>query len=70
LLTISLTLVPVGCLLPGAGFWEMTLPFFSLAENAFVTLPTAQCALLIAVLAAASFLPFNFGTLQLVTVNM
>ena len=63
-------MVPAGCLEPAAGFWEMTLPFFTLAEKDFVTLPTAQCALLIAVLAEASFLPFNFGTLQLVTVNM
>src|SRR6266511_1974950 len=56
------TFEPARSLLPGAGFCEMTTPFFTLAEKAFVTFPTEQCARLIAVLAAASFLPFTFGT--------
>src|SRR6266511_976890 len=56
------TFEPARSLLPGAGFCEMTRPFFTLAEKAFLTFPTEQCARLIAVLAAASFLPFPFGT--------
>src|SRR6266511_1981753 len=56
------TFEPARTLLPGAGFCEMTTPFFTLAEKAFLTFPTEQCARLIAVLAAASFLPFTFGT--------
>lgn len=63
-LTLRLTLELGASFLRGEGLWETTRPAFTLAENTFVTFPTEQCDLLIAVLAAASFLPFTFGTMQ------
>src|SRR4051794_41668442 len=42
----------------------MTLPFFFLVDFANFTLPTLQCAAVIFALAAASFLPTTFGTMQ------
>jgi hypothetical protein len=57
-----LTAEPVGSLVPGRGFWEITLPAFTFAENALRMLPTEQRAFLIAVLAARSLLPVTLGT--------
>jgi hypothetical protein len=42
LLTFSFTLVPGCSRAPAFGFWLITRPFFTLAEYAFVILPTAQ----------------------------
>src|SRR5512132_722716 len=42
----------------------MTRPFLTLAEKAFFTLPTLQCALTSARLAVRSALPFALGTMQ------
>src|ERR1044072_248828 len=42
----------------------MTRPFLTLAEKAFFTLPTLQCALTSARLAVRSALPFSLGTMQ------
>jgi hypothetical protein len=64
LLSLSLTLEPAASFLPGFGFWEITRPFLTLAENALVTFPGEQCAFLSARLAALSVLPFSFGTTQ------
>jgi len=62
LLTSSLTLAPGASFLPALGFGETTRPFFTLAEKTLVTLPTEQCARLIARLAARTVLPFTLGT--------
>jgi hypothetical protein len=57
-------LTPAASFVPGFGLCLITRPFFAFAENAFVTLPTEQCALLIARLAARRVLPFSLGTTQ------
>jgi len=62
LLTLSLTFEPAARFAPGFGLCETTRPLFTVLENARLTLPTEQCALLIARLAARSFLPFALGT--------
>jgi hypothetical protein len=50
--------------LPGFGFWEITRPFFTVEDAAFLTLPTEQNAFLIAFLAAFRVLPLSFGTMH------
>lgn len=42
LLTTRLTFVPLGSDLPAAGLCEITRPFLTWLELAFLTLPTAQ----------------------------
>jgi len=64
LLTFKRTLERWGSLVPGAGFWEITRPFFTFEENDRLTLPTEQRAFLIVLLATRSVLPFTFGTMQ------
>jgi hypothetical protein len=64
LLTLRLSFEPAASFVPGFGFWEITRPFFTLDENALVTLPSEQCAFLIAPLAARSVLPVTLGTMQ------
>jgi hypothetical protein len=60
----SFTFEPDGRLARGFGFWEITRPFITLAENTLVTFPSEQCAFLSARLAARSVLPFSLGTTQ------
>ena len=62
MLTLSLIFEPAASFVPGFGFVEITRPFLTVAENALVTVPTEQCACLIARLAARSVLPFTLGT--------
>ena len=50
--------------LPAFGLCEMTLPFFTVFDFAVDVLPTLQCAAVIFRFAAASVLPFRFGTTQ------
>jgi len=57
-----LTFAADGRLAPGFGFCEITRSFLVLAENTLVSVPTEQCACLIASLAARSVLPFSLGT--------
>ncbi len=66
LLTTRRTFVPCLCHVPAPGFCPTTRPAVIVGENAFVILPSAQRALWSALLAAASPLPFSFGTAQTV----
>ena len=51
--------------MPAAGLWEITWYFATVREYARVTLPTRQCALEIALLAALSLSPRTLGTTHL-----
>jgi len=62
-------LEPLASFLPGLGLCEMTLPFFTVFDLAFVTLPVLQCPAAIFRFAAASRLPFTFGTVHFVVVG-
>ena len=64
MLRVRFTLPPGLSLVRGLGFCEITFPFFTLEEKLLLTRPTEQCAFLSARLAAASVLPFTFGTMQ------
>ena len=63
MLTTRLTFAPAGRFVPGFGLCEITRPFFTF-ENFLVILPALQWARVSALFAAASFLPFTFGTRQ------
>lgn len=63
--TVRLTLAPGLSFLPGFGFCASTRPFLRAADAFLVTLPTAQCALLILAFAFLSVSPITFGTTHL-----
>src|SRR5947209_5305176 len=62
LLTTRFTFAPSTRYVLGAGFWEITRSFFTLAEKTRLTPPTKHRLLTMELLAAASGLPFTFGT--------
>src|SRR5262249_39594137 len=65
LLTTRLTFAPWLRRLPGFGFCPITWPFLIAREVAWVILPTEQWRDLSACVAAATVLPFSFGTVHL-----
>src|SRR6476469_957751 len=68
----SATFDPAGFLVPGRGFWAVTVPFFCRFDFAFffVTLPTPQCARASAFFALASLSPIRFGTMHFVAAGV
>lgn len=69
LLTTRFTFAPPGRCLPAAGLSETTLPFLTVDDVFFSTVPTLQWAFLIARFATTSFFPLTFGTTQTYLVN-
>lgn len=64
LLTTRLTLAPYLRCLCGFGFWEITCPFFALAEKTRSILPTRQPWALILRSARCRRFPLTLGTRQ------
>jgi hypothetical protein len=63
-----LTFEPERSFVPAFGFCEMTFPFGTVFDFAFVTVPVLQWPAAIFRFAVASGLPFTFGTTQETTV--
>src|SRR3954454_12847920 len=60
--TVRLIFVPAGRCVPAAALVLRTRPRCVRLALRFLTLPTAQCAFVIARRASASFMPLTFGT--------
>src|SRR6185295_1394243 len=60
--TTKLTVAPAAPEVPAAGFWLIVVPDATVVLDAVVTLPTASCAVAIALRADCSEIPTTFGT--------
>jgi hypothetical protein len=64
LLMVNATWVPPASMLPAAGLLEITSPLATVDDGSVVTVPTAQFALVRALVAAACVCPASGGTVQ------